>query len=302
MKNKLDIDREDLKLLVARALAEDGAARDVTCEYLGIGAGIVNAAIIARAGGIIAGLDVARVAFEHVETMIDAEITAPTIEFDALVNDGDSVSDGDVIVALHGPALGILAAERVALNFLQRLSGVATLTSVFAKAVDGTGVKILDTRKTTPFLRRLEKYAVKIGGGDNHRYSLSDMLLVKENHFRAIGGSHALVDLLKAKKPPLAIEVEVDSLAFLKELLGTPVDRIMLDNFSPDQVTEAIQVITDFQSTHADFKPEIEVSGGMNLDTIRQFALPGVDFISIGALTHSAPALDLSLEVGLDAR
>ena len=184
MKNKLDINDEDLIRLVARALEEDGAAHDVTCEYLGIGAGVVNAAIIAKADGIVAGLDVARIVFEQVESMIgvkgagsrsnirdagtaaESPATVPaeelqgsgsTIEFDALVNDGDRVSSDDVIVALRGPARGILAAERVALNFLQRLSGVATLTSVFAKAVEGTGVKILDTRKTTPLFRTLEK-------------------------------------------------------------------------------------------------------------------------------------------------
>lgn len=292
------INQKELRQLVADALKEDGAAKDVTCEYLGIGAGSVNAAVLAKGEGVIAGLDVARMAFDEIGSIVDLGKAEPAIEFDALVNDGDRVAEGDVVVALSGPALGILAAERVALNFLQRLSGVATLTSVFVAAVEGTGVTILDTRKTTPLLRPLEKYAVKMGGGGNHRYNLSDMLLIKENHFRAIGGSDALVGLLKTRKPPLAIEVEVDSLDFLKELLGTPVDRIMLDNFTPEQVTEAVALIAQYRAGHPVFKPEIEVSGGINLKTIKMFALPGVDFISIGALTHSAPALDLSLEVG----
>ncbi|MEJ2721027.1 MAG: carboxylating nicotinate-nucleotide diphosphorylase [bacterium] len=287
----MDINGKELTGLIAAALAEDGSENDVTCEFLGIADADVDAAIIARTRGIVAGLDVARRVFEEAD---------PAIGFAARVGEGDHVDDGDVVVRLHGPARGILVAERVALNFLQRLSGVATLTSTFVEAVRGTGVRILDTRKTTPLLRRMEKYAVTVGGGENHRYILSDMVLVKENHFRAIGGGRAFIDILKTKKPPVAVEVEVDSLSFLRELLGSPVDRIMLDNFSPDEVAAAVRIIADHRLDHPGFRPEIEVSGGVNLENIRDFALAGVNFISIGALTHSARALDMSLEVGRD--
>ncbi|UCG53814.1 MAG: carboxylating nicotinate-nucleotide diphosphorylase [Candidatus Latescibacterota bacterium] len=282
------MDHKEIQRLVDEALAEDGAWDDKTSAYLGIGDKGIRAKLQARASGVVAGLDVARVVFEERD---------PKTSFNAMVSDGDRVHSGDVVAEIAGRAAGVLSAERVALNFLQHLSGVATLTAQFVECVAGTGIRILDTRKTTPLLRRLEKYAVRVGGGENHRFNLSDMLLVKENHFRAIGGSRTLIALLKKKRPPGLIEVEVDSLTFFRELLGAPVDRIMLDNFSPKEVSEAVGALNEYRGSHPEYQPALEVSGGIDLTNARNYAIKGVDYISIGALTHSAPALDLSLEV-----
>ncbi len=277
--------------VVAEALREDGVADDVTTAYLGIGDRSITARLVGRASGVIAGMAVARMTFE----MTDADI-----RFRERVPDGTEVHDGDLIADIRGRAGGILAAERVALNFLQRLSGVATLTAKFADAVRDTGITILDTRKTTPLLREFERYAIRVGGAQNHRFNLSDMLLVKENHLRAIGSVLALTELLDRNKPPAKIEVEVDSLEVLGELLGAPVDRIMLDNFAPGEVAAAVRIVGEYRAGHPEFMAAIEVSGGIDLENVRDYAITGVDYISIGTLTHSAPALDLSLEVDVD--
>jgi nicotinate-nucleotide pyrophosphorylase (carboxylating) len=277
--------------VVAAALREDGAPDDVTTAYMGIGDRPITARLFGRASGVIAGIAVARAAFE---------LTDGDVRFDEKTHDGGEVHDGDVVAEIQGKAGGILSAERVALNFLQRLSGVATLTAKFADAVRDAGVSILDTRKTTPLLREFERYAVRVGGGRNHRFNLSDMLLVKENHLRTIGSVSALMDLLGRAKPPADIEVEVDSLESLVDMLGAPVDRVMLDNFCPDEVATAVRIVGEYRSGHPGFTAAIEVSGGIDLENVRDYAIRGVDYISIGSLTHSAPALDLSLEVDAD--
>jgi nicotinate-nucleotide pyrophosphorylase (carboxylating) len=194
----------------------------------------------------------------------------------------------------------VLGAERVALNFLQRLTGVATLTSRFVARVAGSSVTILDTRKTTPLWRDLEKYAVRCGGAQNHRRDLKSMVLIKENHIRAMGGPRVLVDALRRAASGTDrpfIEVEVDSPELLEQVLGVRVDRVMLDNFPPQAVRAAVERINRHRRSHARAALEVEVSGGVTLDTIQSYAIPGVDFVSVGALTHSAPALPMSLEV-----
>jgi nicotinate-nucleotide pyrophosphorylase (carboxylating) len=244
--------------------------------------------IVTREDGVAAGIDVARLTFREAE---------PRLKFRPLAQDGDRLRAGAALAQVTGEVGGILKAERTALNFLQRMCGVASLTRRFVDAIAGTGAVILDTRKTTPGLRYLEKYAVKCGGGENHRFALWDMYLIKDNHIRAAGGAEALIrHLERAPRPPF-IEVEVDSPAFLRAMLGRPVDRIMLDNFSPAMVADALADVRSFQAGNPGWRVEIEVSGGVTLETVRDYALPGVDFISVGALTHSAPAATMSLEV-----
>jgi nicotinate-nucleotide pyrophosphorylase (carboxylating) len=178
------------------------------------------------------------------------------------------------------------------------MSGIATLTSQFVDKVKGAGITILDTRKTTPLLRDLEKYAVRCGGGQNHRRDLESMVLVKENHIRSLGGTGVLVEFLEAGGDSgKFVEVEIDSLAFLKDILGVPVGRVMFDNFKPHQVRKGLKIIDDFKQNRPGTKLEVEVSGGISLKNISNYAIPGVDFISVGALTHSAPAITMSLEV-----
>jgi nicotinate-nucleotide pyrophosphorylase (carboxylating) len=278
----------ELDAIIDEALAEDGAADDCTVAFLQLGDRALRAHMLARAAGVIAGVDVASRVFRRV----DEEVS-----FSAKVDDGDRVNPGDLIAQIDGPASGILASERVALNFLQRLSGIATLTAAFVTQVEKTGIRILDTRKTTPLMRQLERAAVRAGGGHNHRFNLSDMILIKENHIRAAGGPSALLKALESTRSEHKVEVEVDSMDLLQALLGAAVDRIMLDNFSPDAIRRAVATITDCRAVHPDFNPQVEVSGGVHLGNVRDYAIAGVDFISVGALTHSAPALDISLEV-----
>jgi nicotinate-nucleotide pyrophosphorylase (carboxylating) len=285
------VDERYVRKIVCDALREDSSSNDITTSYLGIGERKIAASIVSRAAGVVAGIGVARIVFEEAGGGVD---------YRPRIADGTRVGDGTVIAALEGRAAVILAAERTALNFLQRLSGVATLTASFVERVRGTRAVILDTRKTTPLLRALEKYAVRAGGGRNHRLGLGDMVLVKDNHLQVLGEA-GLRDLLFRAAPPAGVEVEVDSIAALRGLLGAPLERVMLDNFSPEGVAEAVRVIADFRRDHPDFSPAVEVSGGVDLSNVRAFAAAGVDFISIGALTHSAPALDLSLEVAGDA-
>jgi nicotinate-nucleotide pyrophosphorylase (carboxylating) len=286
-------DPDYIKSRIDEALREDGAEDDCTVAFLGLVERSVSGRLVARGAGVVAGVDVARTAFAKMD---------PGVRFDPRRRDGDRVQSGDVIANIRGRAVPILSAERVALNFLQRLSGVATLTARFVEAVRGTGVKILDTRKTTPLLRPLERYAVRVGGGGNHRYNLSDMILIKENHIKAVGGRRALAELLSGKTAERMVEVEVDTVAFLRELLGHRVDRVMLDNFSPDEVRQAMEDIAVYRKKRPACVPKIEVSGEIHLDNIRAYANEGPDYISIGALTHSAPALDISLEVEADGR
>jgi nicotinate-nucleotide pyrophosphorylase (carboxylating) len=237
---------------------------------------------LAKATGVIAGLDIVREVFAQVDE---------TIIYQPLLSDGSAVSTGDIVARVEGDGPGILTAERVALNFLQRMSGIATMTRLYVDAVAGTHAKILDTRKTVPGLRPLDKLAVTLGGGVNHRFGLYDMVLIKDNHIEAAGGITEAVSLVRQRVSDLAIEVEVESLEQFDEALALSVDRIMLDNMPPDLMREAAR--------RSACRVELEASGGITLRTIAEVAATGVDFVSVGALTHSVTALDISLEIVL---
>ena len=284
--------------LVKWALSEDVGNGDITTLNTlpsGIGA---RASIMVKERGVIAGIEVARLVFRELD---------PSLKFEALLPDGTQVQPGVAVVRLTGSAGPILTGERTALNFLQRLSGVASLTRRFVDAVSGTGVTILDTRKTTPGLRYLEKYAVKMGGGDNHRFALWDMYLVKDNHIRAAGGVTQAIDRIQRTRQDVPLEVEVESIPQLREALRPGVDRILVDNRTVDEVKAAVAEVDRWAAANpvdervkrpgAKRWPEIEVSGGITLETVRSYAATGVDYISVGALTHSVPALNLSLEI-----
>ncbi|MDH3359468.1 MAG: carboxylating nicotinate-nucleotide diphosphorylase, partial [Desulfobulbaceae bacterium] len=214
----------------------------------------------------------------------------PAITITNTADDGANISIGDVILVAQGPVVDLLQAERVALNLVQRLSGIATLTNRFAAAVSPLPVKIVDTRKTTPGLRVLEKYAVRVGGGHNHRFNLADGVLIKDNHIAACGSIKAAVERAREQAPhTLKIEVEAENITQVEECLACGVDIIMLDNMNPEQLREAVKI--------AKGKALLEASGGVNLDNVRQIAETGIDIISIGALTHSAPAVDISMRL-----
>ena len=285
--------------LVKYALSEDVGTGDITslnCIRSGIQA---RAAIVARRQGVVAGADVARLVFREVD---------PTVKFRLITGDGSTIEPGQAIAQVVGDAGSILKAERTALNFLQHLSGIATLTHTFVERIAGTGATILDTRKTTPGLRFLEKYAVKCGGGENHRLALWDMYLVKDNHIRAAGGVTAALDrIARTRQGDMLLEVEIDSLDQLREALRPEVDRILVDNRPVEDVVKAVRIVDEWCREHppdsprmlarARRWPEVEVSGGLTLDRVRAYAETGADYLSVGALTHSAPALDISLEV-----
>ncbi len=272
--------------MVNLALTEDWGSGDVTTERVVPGGVSAKGTIFARKEGVLAGLEVARLTFTTAE---------PSLRFKPLGRDGDSLRPGDAICAIDGSARGMLMAERVALNFLQRLSGVATATRRFVEAVKGTGAIILDTRKTTPGLRILEKYAVSVGGGGNHRFGLFDMYLIKDNHLKLAGGIVDAVSRCRAAGDDLPVEVEVSNLEQLKEACASGADRVMLDNMSEREVRRACEVVRGIADPAG--RPKVEVSGGITLDNVREMALCGVDYISIGAITHSAPAIDMSLEL-----
>ena len=265
---------------VARALAEDLTPMgDLTASLIDPGAR-VNAAIVARQDGILAGT----LCVEETCRQVDPDINVSWEIFD----DGMFVTPGDVVGHLHGFLRSVLTAERTALNFLCHLSGVATLTDKFVRAVQGTGVHILDTRKTTPGLRALEKAAVRAGGGRNHRGSLSEMVLVKDNHRAGL----SIADAVKRARdawPARTVEVECDSLDQVAEAVEAGAQMIMLDNFAPEDVPAAVDLVGG--------RALVEVSGRMNLETIRRYAEGGPDVISVGALTHSAPVLDFGLDL-----
>ncbi len=276
-----------INAIVLAALEEDGAHDDVTTRALVApdqwGAGV----IIAKDDGIIAGLPVAAAAM----TALDEEVA-----FDTLVADGDRVSAGARLVEIEGNLASLLIAERVALNFLQRLSGVATLTREFVDAVVGTKAIILDTRKTTPGLRQLERYAVRCGGGQNHRFNLASGVLIKDNHIAAVRsrGIDDLSDVVTLARNivphTMKIEIEVTNLAMLKEALEGGADIILLDNMTVDEIRACVELSAG--------RALVEASGGITLDNVRAIAATGVDYISVGRLTHSAPSLDISLDVG----
>jgi nicotinate-nucleotide pyrophosphorylase (carboxylating) len=277
----------DAITLVDRALTEDVGAGDWTTLWTVPEGRTVQAAVVAKAAGTVAGLDVARAAFHRVDASLAVSLR---------VADGDRVRPAQEILFVEGSARSILTAERVMLNFLQRLSGVATLARAFVDAVAGTGVTILDTRKTTPGLRALEKEAVRAGGASNHRFGLHDMVLIKENHIRAAGGIEpALRAVATENRAGLAVEIETTSLNEVREVLRVGADRILLDNMAIETLRAAVGLV------RADGRGiETEASGGVTLATVREIAGTGIDFISVGALTHSPPALDLSLLVSID--
>jgi nicotinate-nucleotide pyrophosphorylase (carboxylating) len=283
----LKIDQTVVDAKVAEALAEDSPTGDVTVESI-IPADLeATATLMAREPGVMAGEQLFAAAFR---------LTDPRIEVTIDIHDGASFAAGDRIATVRGPARGVLTAERVGLNFVQRLSGIATLTAAYVAAVSGTRARILDTRKTTPTLRVFERHAVACGGGTNHRFSLSHGFMAKDNHLAvlAAGGKDLSAELQRVKSelaPGIPFEVEVDRLDQIDAVLAGGADIIMLDNFSLADLMRAVSHIGDRART--------EASGGVNLTTVRAIAETGVDTISVGALTHSAPALDLGLDINL---
>ncbi len=263
--------------IVARALAEDVRTGDVTTAATVPDGARAAALITQKAPGVVFGLDLAEEAFRALD---------PEIGFERLGNEGEW-REGGPILRIEGSARAILTAERTALNFLQRLSGVATMTARCVRAVDGTGARILDTRKTTPGMRTLEKAAVTAGGGTNHRAGLYDAVLIKENHAALAGGVGEAVRRARARVPDLPLEVECRTLAEVDEALEAGAGRILLDNMTLDQLRAAVR--------HVGGRAELEASGGATLETLPEIARTGIQFISVGALTHGAPALDLSL-------
>lgn len=269
----------DVIPMIRRALDEDIGDGDVTTLSTVPPEAMLDGRLIAKQAGVIAGLEVAGATF----ALIDERV-----RFEPHVADGDSVAEGKLIADIHGPGQAILSAERVALNFLQRMSGIATLTRRFVEAVKGSSVVVLDTRKTVPGLRVLDKWAVRLGGGQNHRFGLYDMVLIKDNHIAAVGSiTHAVARVRERDERKRAIEVEVKTLAELREVLDLDVDRVMLDNMSLEEMREAVLLTGG--------RVPLEASGNVDLDKITAIAATGVDYISIGMLTHSVQALDLSL-------
>ncbi|MGD0765072.1 MAG: carboxylating nicotinate-nucleotide diphosphorylase [Dehalococcoidia bacterium] len=285
MEERAALSDEYVRRIVEAALTEDAAADDVTTGVLVAPDLEGKAVIITKQAGVVAGLPVAAAVFRAGDPAFDV--------FRPLVADGARVAPGDVLAEVSDIVSTILRAERVALNFLQRLSGIATATARFVDAVSGLPVRILDTRKTAPGLRPLEKYAVCMGGGHNHRGSLADGILVKDNHWRAIkaagGDMTSAVAELREEAPEMRVEVEVTSLAEAQEALAAGVDVLLLDNMSLEEMRQAVAL--------ARGRALAEASGGITLANVRAVAETGVDFISVGAITHSAPALDISLEL-----
>jgi len=270
--------------LVAKTLAEDlDGGVDVTTVATVPEEQRATLDLVARGSGIVAGAVVARVVFDLVAGAAAAiEVTTP---------DGDPVAPGDRILRVTGPTRGLLLAERTALNLLCHLSGVATATQEWVAAVGDTGAAVRDTRKTTPGMRRLEKYAVRCGGGQNHRMSLSDAALVKDNHVLAAGGVAAAFAAVRERFPGLAVEVEVDSLDQLTEVLAAGADLVLLDNFTPEQMRQAVRITAG--------RARLEASGGLTVTTAAEVAATGVDYIAVGALTHSSPILDIGADLTL---
>lgn len=270
------IDRE----LIKKALEEDLAGgEDITSMATVSGSEKVVADFVARKAGVVAGVLMAKTVLEVVG-LTDIKV---------LVEDGTQVKAGTTLMSVRGDTRAILLAERTALNFYSHLSGVATLTSIWVKEIAGTKCRVRDTRKTTPGYRELEKYAVRIGGGTNHRMSLSDAALIKDNHIAAAGGVKEAFNKVRAKYPSAQIEIEVDTLEQLKDVLTEKPDLVLLDNMTPGQCKEAVAIVAG--------KVALEASGGINLENARAYAETGVDFLAIGALTHSAPVFDIGLDL-----
>lgn len=274
----------ELHQLAAAALAEDLGPGDVTTAACVPGSAQARARMVARTPLTLAGRALAEAAFRAVD---------PHLDLDPHASDAEPLAAGGLILEVSGPARAILTAERVALNFVQRLAGIATLTRRFVEAVSGTRARILDTRKTTPGWRRLEKYAVACGGGVNHRFGLGDLVLIKDNHLAALAGEKpnpiaAAVERARAARPYLRVEVEADTLEQVRQALDAGADIILLDNMPADTLRGAVRLTAG--------RALLEASGGVRLDTVAAIAATGVDFISVGALTHSAPAADIVLD------
>jgi nicotinate-nucleotide pyrophosphorylase (carboxylating) len=276
----LDIDPERVRRIVRLAVEEDVGARDATTEATVDADARATGVFVAKQPLLIAGLDVALEVFRVVD---------PQIEWETRAREGDRFDDGNAIASVTGSALGILTGERVALNFLQRMSGIATITRGFVDAVAGTRAKIRDTRKTTPLLRLLEKRAVLVGGGAPHRSGLDAAILVKDNHVRMAGSVGEATRRAVAGAAGLDVEIEVDRLDQIDEALAAGAQMILLDNFTPEQAAAAVKRIAG--------RVPVEVSGGIRLENVRAYAEAGPDYIAVGALTHSAPAVDISLDI-----
>ncbi|MFN0097023.1 MAG: carboxylating nicotinate-nucleotide diphosphorylase [Dehalococcoidia bacterium] len=280
----LDLDLGQIRAIVAAALTEDRAAEDITTLAVVDPMVRAKASFLAKSPGVLAGIAVAEAAF----TLLDG-----TCDVERRLADGASFDRGDVIATVEGPVSALLRGERVALNFLQRMSGTATLTRAFVDTVAGTRATILDTRKTTPGLRDLEKYAVRCGGGTNHRRDLAVMAMIKDNHREALARAGKTlsqgVEAIRQRAPGAPVEVEVDSLDDLEAALAARPEWVLLDNMSVDEMAEAVRRTAG--------RAKLEASGGVNLASVRAIAETGVDAISVGALTHSAKALDISLDL-----
>lgn len=267
--------------IVRNALTEDlGRAGDITTDAIIPPDAVAKAVIAAREVGVVAGLIAADLAFKLIDARVKLTPRAP---------DGSKIQKGGTICELSGPARAILTAERVALNFLGHLSGIATATNTIAERIEGTKARIICTRKTTPGLRILEKYAVRCGGGLNHRFGLDDAVLVKDNHIQAVGGVAAAVKMLRGRLGPMVkIELEVDTLEQLEEALEAGIDAILLDNMTPETMVKAVAITKG--------RAALEASGGVTLERARAIAEAGVDYMSSGALTHSVRSLDVGLD------
>ncbi len=275
-----ELDLERVTPIVDLALREDIGSGDITTNLTVDETALALGIIISKQHGVLAGNLVAELVFKTVD---DDLVFEPKLE------DGSELSYGAIVAQIKGKARSCLTAERVVLNFLQRLSGIATLTQQYVERVRGTGVKILDTRKTSPGMRYLEKYAVRVGGGENHRFSLDELILVKDNHIETAGGIANAIEMIRNSGIETKIEVETKNLTEVREALEAGVDRIMLDNMSVEIMKEAVAVVGA--------RTELEASGNVSIENVRSIAKTGVDYISIGALTHSPPAIDISLEL-----
>jgi nicotinate-nucleotide pyrophosphorylase (carboxylating) len=280
----LALDPDFVRAQIAHFLAEDVGGGDVTTSTVVPASASARGRIVAREACVVAGLDLAREVFGQLDTRL---ICSP------LVADGDALPAGGTLIELAGPAAPMLTGERVALNVLQRLSGIATITRRYVQAIVGTGATVSDTRKTTPGLRLLEKYAVQVGGGRNHRVGLFDAVLVKDNHIVAAGGLDAALAALARTRPGVSAQVEVESLEQLETVIGSGVRAVLLDNMAPAVVAEAVRMV---RAAADGARCWIEASGGVTLATVRAYAEAGVDTISVGAVTHAAPSVDLAMD------
>jgi nicotinate-nucleotide pyrophosphorylase (carboxylating) len=277
----VELSEETIAAVVVAALREDVGDGDLTTEALVPARERCTAQLLIEEPGVVCGIPVAAAVFKALD---------PSVSITPLRSEGTVLDTAPVAVAeLSGPARAILTGERTALNLVGRLSGIATLTRSYVERVAGTSAVILDTRKTTPGLRALEKYAVRCGGGTNHRFGLDDAILVKENHLRVAGGVSAAAATLAGRRDGITVEVEAETLEQVVEALDAGIERILLDNMTPEQIAAAVALVAG--------RAKLEASGGVTLDTVRAYAETGVDYISIGALTHSARSLHVSLEV-----